>query len=128
MFFDFIIELSSDFSAMYFYFSAVLTVLFSIHWMPLVAQNVYRDTRITIETIHNGKAEQSTRNHSINKMNKKRNWLAIITKRIETPDDDDEASFSLYFNRVRQLQGGTTCKNNLYSHSLEKQVLSVSLV
>ncbi|WP_096271417.1 hypothetical protein [Paucisalibacillus globulus] len=128
MLLDFLMELYSDFSPMYFYFSMVLSVLCSIHWMPYVTRNVYQNSRINVYSFHNGKVEQVTRNNAINEMNKTRQWLAIITKRIAIPDDDEETASSLYFSRFKQIRGGKICKNNLYSHSLRKLVLSEFLV
>ncbi|WP_042142117.1 hypothetical protein [Paucisalibacillus sp. EB02] len=124
MLLDFLLELYSDFSPMYFYISMVLSVLCTIQWMPYVTQHVYQNSRINIDSFHKGKVEQVTRNNAINEMNKTRHWLAIITKRIANPEDDDETASSLYFNRLKQIRGGKTCNINLYSLSLRKQVLS----
>ncbi|WP_010097163.1 hypothetical protein [Ornithinibacillus scapharcae] len=54
-------------------------------------------------------------------MVEKRNWLAVIAKRVEVPDDEEEASFS-FFKRLLKKRGGTTCKKNLYSHALRERV------
>lgn len=117
---DFLIELFSDFSPMYVYFSVLLSVFCAFQWMPIVTHNLYQDTQIDIR-IHHKRIELAPIQNRTNEMIKRRNWLAVVTKRIELPDEDEDADGSFYHNKSCTLQGGTSCKN-LYSLSLKKQV------
>ncbi|WP_182200646.1 hypothetical protein [Paraliobacillus salinarum] len=48
-----------------------------------------------------------------------RKWITIKMKRKESPDDDEDNHFSLFYQNLRTLQGGKTCTYNLYSLSLK---------
>ncbi|GGA89318.1 hypothetical protein [Ornithinibacillus halotolerans] len=121
MLLDLIFELLSDFSPMYIYLSTILSVFYVIRLLPnqytIYSRNQLALSDLQVQNYSEPNADQ------VIEMIEKRNWLAIITKRIEVPDDDDDehVSFLTLFKLIKN-QGGTTCSNNLYSLSYGKQV------
>ncbi|MFS0674646.1 hypothetical protein [Ornithinibacillus sp. 179-J 7C1 HS] len=111
MFLDFLFELFGDFSPVYLYISVILSALYVIRWLPEFDFSLNKSLHVK-DTYHL-KARFLPLEKNINEIIEKRNWLAITTKRIELPDDDEEeAHFSFY--KSMKKRGGALCKN-LYS-------------
>lgn len=120
MLLDLIFELLSDFSPMYIYLSTILSVFYVIRLLPN-QYTFYSRNQLALSDLQVQKYSELNADQVI-EMIEKRNWLAIITKRIEVPDDDEEyVSFLTLFKLIKN-QGGKTCSNNLYSLSYGKQV------
>ncbi|GIO27846.1 hypothetical protein [Ornithinibacillus bavariensis] len=124
MILDFLIELFSDFSPMYFYLSVLLSVLCAFQFISVVANQLYRDTPIDIHGIKRSKVQLKINQNATNEIITRRNWRAIVTKRIELPDEEEDATKSSTNLLRLTLQGGLLCKKNLYSLSLRKQISS----
>jgi hypothetical protein len=118
---DFLIELFSDLSPMYFYLSVLLSVLCTLQFIPVVSEHLYRNTSIDIHGINKGKVQLATNENITNEIITRRNWIAIVTKRMELPDEEEEAGTSSLNMQRSTIQGGLLCQKNLYSLSLRGQ-------
>ncbi|MEN2465195.1 hypothetical protein [Ornithinibacillus sp. FSL M8-0202] len=121
MMLDFLFEFFGDFSPFYLYVSVLLSAIYVIRWFPEF--EFFFNKQVDIRNHYRLYGNFEPVLHQVNEFVERRNWLAIITKRIEVPDDDEEGALSSFYKFVKK-RGGAQWKNNLYSLTLRKSAFS----
>ncbi|MUK87802.1 hypothetical protein GMD78_05225 [Ornithinibacillus sp. L9] len=121
MFLEMINDFANEFSPLYLYVSAVLSIFYLNRFYNGVHHSVW-ENHLHIRKWHEIQIQLLPNQIMIPRLIEFRNWIAIKTKRIEAPDDDTDAdSFSLF--QAMKLRGGKQWRKHPYSLSFENIAL-----
>ncbi|AXI08545.1 hypothetical protein CUC15_06260 [Oceanobacillus zhaokaii] len=117
MFLELLNELLSDFSPIYLYLSFLLSVVY-FDYIQLDFRCAIDKNHAFIRKSHALKLDSLPRQQPISGAIKIHNWITNKTKRIEIPDDDNEAYSNSNISKDK-IRGGQKWKKGLYSRSLK---------
>ncbi|RDW19730.1 hypothetical protein [Oceanobacillus chungangensis] len=117
MFLELLNELLSDFSPIYLYLSFLLSVVY-FDYIQLDFRCSIDKNHAFIRRSHALKVDSLPIQQPISGAIEIHNWLTNKTKRIEIPDDDNDAHSNSTFS-IDKNRGGQKWKKHLYSRSLK---------